>query len=105
MNNNVELKFRKRLQCELIQEWEKCLQESNKCITYRTIKDTFEFENYLYVIPKPWCVYIAKFRLSSHKLPIETGRYTNILREERLCKKCNSNSIGDEFHTYLNVKM
>ena len=38
----------------------------------------------------------TKFRVSGHSLEIESGRYKNITREERICKKCNLNEIGDE---------
>ena len=37
-------------------------------------------------------------RLSSHRLAIETGRWQNILRENRLCKNCNLNKIETESH-------
>ena len=39
-----------------------------------------------------------KFRCFNHKLPIEQGRKYGIERENRICQKCNMNSIGDEFH-------
>ena len=43
---------------------------------------------------------ISKFRLSSHKLAIETGRHfkPKIPREKRLCVYCNLNRIEDEVH-------
>ena len=43
----------------------------------------------------------TKFRVSDHSLEIETGRYKNITREERICKKYNLNEIGDEYHFFL----
>ena len=41
---------------------------------------------------------LCKLRTTNHKLPIETGRWNGIDRENRQCLKCNSRSIGDEFH-------
>lgn len=38
---------------------------------------------------------IARFRTSNHKLPIETGRWNNVDRENRKCWLCNVD-IGDE---------
>ena len=38
----------------------------------------------------------SRLRLSSHSMPIETGRWSRIKREERLCTTCNS--LGDERH-------
>ena len=35
---------------------------------------------------------------SSSKLNIESGRYRNIERSERICTLCNANVIEDEYH-------
>ena len=40
-------------------------------------------------------------RSGNTKLPIETGKWFNIPRENRICKLCNSKDIGDEFHYLL----
>ena len=37
-----------------------------------------------------------RLRLSSHFMPIETGRWTRMARENRLCTNCNV--LGDERH-------
>ena len=42
-----------------------------------------------------------KLRISSHKLKIETGRYDNIPRDDRLCNLCNCNRTEDETHFLL----
>ena len=39
---------------------------------------------------------IVKFRLGSHYLPIETGRWNGSSREERICTTCEE--VGDEKH-------
>ena len=39
---------------------------------------------------------MIKFRLGSHRLKIETGRWSNIPRDERLCTSCNL--LEDEYH-------
>ena len=39
---------------------------------------------------------MTKFRLGSHKLKIETGRWSRVPRDERLCGTCNV--LGDERH-------
>lgn len=39
---------------------------------------------------------ITKFRLGSHTLKIETGRWTRTPRQQRLCRTCNE--LGDESH-------
>ena len=37
-----------------------------------------------------------RLRLSSHRMPIETGRWRRLKREDRTCSSCNT--IGDEEH-------
>ena len=44
---------------------------------------------------------IAKIRLSSHDLKIETGRHNKIERKNRICDLCSLNDIEDEFHFTL----
>ena len=39
---------------------------------------------------------IVRFRLGSHKLPIETGRWNRVNRELRFCQLCGI--LGDEHH-------
>ena len=41
---------------------------------------------------------ICKLHTSTHRLFIETGRYTNIPRNERICKNCTNQEIEDETH-------
>ena len=41
---------------------------------------------------------LAKLRLSSHSLAIESGRHNGIPRENRKCAFCNLNDIDDEYH-------
>ena len=51
--------------------------------------------NYIY---KP---YICKYRISAHRLNIETGRFYNIDRHLRVCNMCNKHVIEDEYHFIL----
>ena len=41
---------------------------------------------------------VTKLRISAHKLPVETGRYKNIPYNDRICKHCDLNEIGNEQH-------
>ena len=72
----------------------------NKLRTYRLFKDQFVFEPYL-----NWGTYnqrniLTKFRISSHKLKIEKGRYMNIPAERRICRLCNLD-VENEIHFLL----
>ena len=46
---------------------------------------------------------ITRFRLGSHKLPIETGRWNRTPREQRFCTACNV--LGDEEHVLFNCSL
>ena len=60
------------------------------------------FENYLIDLPDALKYIVCKFSTVNHNLPIETGRYTRIQKNERVCKMCNSGQLGgDEFHFCL----
>ena len=46
---------------------------------------------------------VSRLRTSNHKLPIESGRYSRnyVPREDRVCTKCDSGQLGDEYHFIL----
>ena len=48
---------------------------------------------------------ICKLRISAHNLLIESGKYSkkgSLTRENRICRFCNMNAIGNEFHFLIN---
>ena len=75
---------------------------SHKCHLYRYIFDNNVLQFYLdrpdNYIHKP---YISKMRISAHNLNIETGRFYNLDRHERVCSMCNLNVVEDEYHFIL----
>ena len=69
---------------------------------YCIFKYTFNLEPYLDIITnKRFKIALSRFRLSSHNLEIERGRYHNIDRENIICKFCNLKAIENEFHFLL----
>lgn len=50
------------------------------------------------------CITLCRYRTTNHKLPIETGRWNDVDRSDRICTLCNSISIADEFHYLFNCK-
>ena len=72
--------------------------ENSHAITYRIFKQSLHFEKYLIDLPKRERIILCRFRCSNHRLPIVSGRYSNIQRNMRLCNLCNNQSLGDEFH-------
>jgi hypothetical protein len=67
-------------------------------LNYRLFKENFEFENYFRVLEDKDIYTLCKFRTTNHKLPIETDRWNNIDRVNRICTKCDNITIGDEYH-------
>jgi len=95
--------------------WKKEIGEytdnSGKLSFYRKIKTHFEFEpylNHIKLFKQRRCV--TAMRISSHKLEVEVGRYTNknqnyIERNKRYCMLCLENFhnyvVGDEIHAMM----
>ena len=84
------------------QSWYSSVNNSYRLEMYARYKHNFELENYLnFITEKKYRVALTQFRLSSHDLAIERGRYENINRSERICKLCNMKSVECEYHFLL----
>ena len=70
-------------------------QGNYKYQIYRQFNPTLEPSPFLN-LAHPHSDTAIKFRLGSHKLPIETGRWMGLERKDRLCTECNI--LGDESH-------
>ena len=70
----------------------------SKLWTYGLLKKSIGIESYLTHINNPEirCM-VIKFRLSNHRLNIETGRHKNIPKELRFCHFCR-NTVESELH-------
>ena len=87
---------------QFLQEMYEYFESSSKCIVYRNLHDVHCLQYYIRKsLPENLICTLSKFRLSSHDLNIEKGRYQNIPRENRICGKCNRNEIEDEYHFTL----
>ena len=72
--------------------------QQSKLRTYSLLKKTIGMECYLTKITNPVIRRtVAKFRLSNHRLNIETGRHKNIPKELRFCHFCK-NTVESEIH-------
>ena len=79
-----------------------CIHNSSKGALYQHLVDNFTLQFYLRKSLDTRCqIYIAKFRLSSHNLNIESGRFHNVTRRNRICNLCQLQDIEDEFHFIL----
>ena len=82
-----------------IQNWNSQLENSSRARTY-TLFSNFGFKPYLDSINiSKFRTALTRFRVSSHRLAVETGRWHKpqpIKINERKCLLCNS--LEDEFH-------
>ena len=88
-----------------IKEWSQQLGKSvdGKLSMYVFCKSNFGFEKYLTIIRNfEQRRRLTRFRMSAHKLAIETGRYKGIPRHNRICTRCSRNEIEDEAHFLFN---
>ncbi len=83
------------------QELDTSLHNSVKCFNYQYMVSNLCIQSYLNKpIPNKYKTWICKFRLSSHNLAVEKGRFYGIERCNRKCFHCN-NDIEDEMHFIL----
>ena len=61
-------------------------------------ENVFAPENYLQILPLNLTYIFVHFRTLNLRLPIQRGRLMKLPYEDRLCTKCSSADIGDEFH-------
>ena len=91
-----------RLDDQFFQTWNRELENSSRAVFYRTFAD-FQFQDYLDIITvRKFRIAITKLRVASHRLEVETGRWSRpnaIPFEERKCKICNQ--LEDEFHFFF----
>jgi hypothetical protein len=92
----------RRLRDQFIPHWHTTINNLPKLSYYTKFKTIFEPEEYLNKIKSDTLVKLfASFRLSSHNLAIETGRYRSIDRQNRLCEHCTMHVVESEYHFLL----
>lgn len=93
-------KVRKILRGREEQQWRQRVLKKDKLCFYSKLKFRLMPEPYLFnrSIPKLGRYLITSLRSGTHKLRIETGRYVDEAREERVCEMCGGDHIEDEKH-------
>ena len=93
--------FRQRVNDINIQNLNEQISNVSKSRLYKTINEaTIINNNYLYEIKEKYIrVSITKFRLGSHNLMIERGRWTNKELIDRECNLCGK--LEDEYHAVI----
>ena len=97
--------FVQRLKDQFAQDWIVDVNDNRKLILYREFKHSFCYEQYLDVLKvRKFRHALAQIRSGHHELEIETGRYNDVARVERLCKLCHV-EIEDEIHFVLKCRV
>ena len=90
---NLTTEFPLCLNQQYLSDW-KDISESlkdGKLTTYLFLKTNFKLEKYVTLVKQyEYRKSICKLRTSAHRLFIETGRHSNIPRNERICKNCTN---------------
>jgi hypothetical protein len=93
---------------------EKCMNniQDSECYpklrTYKKFKINFREEfNFSVIKDYRYVIALIRFRISSHNLRIETGRYTRpkVKVDQRVCIYCNSNETEDELHFLIRCSL
>ena len=102
IDNDTLMNLESSMKNNYFQVWKNVLKNSSKLSFYSTFKEFYEQEPYLNVLRNfEQRRLFTKFRISNHQLAIETGRYYNIPRDDRLCSLCKTNMIETEQHLIL----
>ena len=84
---NLKNQFKQQLKSDI--------EESSRCLKFKIFNiDLKKISSYF----KCFLLTCINFRTSNKYLPIETGSWLRIERNERKCSKCDLNEIGDQFH-------
>ena len=62
------------------------------------VKTSFHRSPYIQVQNSNCAIAIGRFLTTNNNLPVNTDRYKEVDRADRLCIKCNLKDIGYEFH-------
>jgi hypothetical protein len=94
--------YKQRLFDQYKQNWYEYVHASQKLVSYVLFKTSLICEEYMSSVNT---VHhrraLSRFRTSSHDLAIESGRYNNTLRENRLCTFCSMKTVENEYHFLL----
>ena len=96
---------KQRLNDHFVQNWLSRIENSSRSLFYRNIAD-FKFKPYLNIINlSKYRKEMTKLRVSSHRLFIETGRWTKPSTpiDQRICYQCNK--LEDEFHFIIECEL
>ena len=87
------------------EQWKQEVESKPKLRTYRLFKTVFEVEDYVHCNNRLKRSLFAQLRIGILPLRIETGRFSNIALEDRICDMCLERNVEDELHFICNCPM
>ena len=108
--------YENKLECDLLwckdklmetycTQWKESVTRKPKLRTYCKIKKEFGTEEYVRLnLTRQQRSLLAQLRLGILPLALETGRFTNVKVENRICTLCNVNKVETEVHFLLSCK-
>ena len=68
-------------------------------VLYRSLQPEYRYAHYLSVVQSfPNRRLISRFRCGCHGLHVDTGRFVNNPRDDRVCEVCKSGCVENEHH-------
>ncbi len=105
--NNVDVDYAKNyLMTGVESEWKSSVVSKKKLELYNSIKSEYCVEKYLLLnMDKYEKSLLSQLRYGILPLRIETGRYKNERREERICNLCDTNTVESVEHFLFECSM
>ena len=73
---------------QFVSSWYNDIENSSRGQFYGSFKKDFGLENYLVRLNEKTRIWMTKLKASNLRIPIETGRWYNIPKDERVCTLC-----------------
>ena len=87
------------LKSKQVERWEQDIHSQSKLRFYRLFKNVYEVEKYVSInLTISQRSILSQLRYGILPLKVETGRYSNMPVEDRICQFCETNEVETELH-------
>jgi hypothetical protein len=103
---HVKSKVQNTLIDEFVSKWSEEIPSISRLELYPNIKHSYGTEGYVKtVLNRKTRSLICKLRCGTLPILIETGRYRNIPRDQRICRYCSSKDVEDSIHVLFKCSL
>jgi len=90
----------------MLKDWKENVVKKPKLRTYVTFKDNVDVEPYVkYCNLRQNRSIMAQIRCGVLPIRLETGRFSRLQVEDRICELCNEGNVEDEFHFMMECNL